>query len=177
MFQHFKKQLNEILYHTFYANNQNSKKNTKDAKAIADIITNLLVQNPDDEFDECFRNNDKFNLFKIRLCKIYTKTESFYYDCSLSTPWKLVFVNEWIDKLVLHKLNIPIDRMIVTLEDTGLHDDYENDADMRPRFKWKYYYLTKETIEYFPGFDEDGVDLKGNGQVDWNVIHGLSQKI
>ena len=73
------------MYHKFYAKNQNFKSNIKNAEAIADIITNLLIQNLDDEFNECSGNNDKF---KKRLCKIHPKIKSFHYESSIVTLWK-----------------------------------------------------------------------------------------
>ena len=62
-----------------------------------------------------------------------------------------------MEKHILHKLKIPKDCMITTIEDTDLRNRYDNDTYRRPKFKWKY----------IPGFDEHDVDCNGSGQLDW----------
>ena len=133
IYQYFREQLNQILFQTLHQSSQYFKDNRQRSREIAHIITDFMAQNLDKEYNECFRNNADFNK---RISEIYAKMESFHYVRGWSTAWKLVCVNPWIDKYVLHILNIPKDWMIVTLQDTGIRDTYEDDADVRvrPRF-------------------------------------------
>ena len=61
MYQYFKNELKELIYNTLYTNNNCFKYNDNNSKIITSIIIDMIIQNFDDDFNKCFRNNNNFS--------------------------------------------------------------------------------------------------------------------
>ncbi len=161
MYQYFKRDLKDLIYDTLYKNNSDLKNDDNNSTLLTITIINMILQDFGDDFNQRFRNNASFN---NRIGKIYMIKRSFLYDRYGILKYKLPFTHKWIDKYVLSILNIPKHLLVTTVEDDY---DYYYLSNKYPRYKWKYNYITKETIEYRPGLNQYGEDIKGDGQKDW----------
>eukprot|EP01084_Bolivina_argentea_P118712 210571_1 len=154
MYQYFKNQSNHLIYDALFKKNKYFKGNENNSELIANIIIDFLLQNIDDDFEECFRNNNDFNK---RISDIYMIT----HEVEHNTIIPLVFAHKWIDDHVLSKLNLP-----TMIYEMYISEEYYYSGH-RKHYQWKHDYITKETVEYHPCVDEYGEDMRDDNQKDW----------
>ena len=165
MYQHFRNKQKGLIFNALFQENKFFKDNLTISKSVTTIIIDMLLQNFDVDYEKYIQNNEDFG--KI-MSKIYI-TNIRWMDHDYDTPRHIfVYSHDWMDEHVIPKLNLPKDwLMIEEVEHTYAP------FGRYPVHKWRYDYVSKDTIQYNPGFDEWSTYYKGSHQTDFaeNIFH------
>ena len=113
-----------------------------------------------DDFEKYMKNNDDFAKKMIKIYLTSKKCEDYDYR---RRKHVFLFDHDWLNKYVIPNMKLAKDWLIM---EEILHSNGHYFGRF-PVHKWRYNYITKESIEYNPGFDAYGEYFKGFKQKDW----------
>ena len=142
MYRHFRSTQIELIFNGLFQENENFKNN----------------ENAD--YEQYIQNNDDFCRRMIKIYLTHIRWEQEYYIVT-GGAYDVVYAHNWVDQHILPTLNIPKDWLILEEEDQSWAE-----FGRFPVHQWRYNYITKDTIEYHPGFDSWGEYFRGTHQKD-----------
>ena len=158
MYQHFKDIQRGLIFNGLFRENECFKRDENNSKLITNIIVDMLLQNFDADYNKYIQNNDDFCR---RMSKLYLTHKRWDQETYTDTggTYAVIYAHNWMDHNVISKLNIPKDWLI-------FEEREESWAGFGrlPVHVWRYDHLTKDTIEYNPGFDSWGEYFTGSHQ-------------